>query len=618
VLQNEIYLGINNLEIVTGQYIFVLKNNNLKFIPMKKMFYSRLIVMLFTLLSVSLSAQDVFYVSASGDDANPGTQAQPWLTLNVNANQWTEGCTLKISGEVFITNTITLNKDLTFEGITPDAAIQALSDVDFASAQTAGFERMFIVPAGKTTTVKDLTLKNMKPANVTSGGMFHVSGILNLDNCTVKNADVGNGGGGAIFCQKEMHAANTIFDGNTAGYGAIIQLQGTDASTVITGEFQDCQFLNSVALESAIHMNNIIKGDFAFDRCYFYNNSATNSRGGALILKVVNNNPLDVNLSVTNSSFVNNTAAQDGAAIALNGSFNGASSSGALDFTIANCTFYNNTSANNSNGTAVSTVSLGGPNGSVSVTGAHVFANNTFYRNTKTSGGYASIFLYGQSGSDLYFVNNLLLEETVSGSQGIVLEAAFNSALPAEDRVPLYGYQSYTVKNNIFGRVGGTSYGSNPNYTGSYFLKEVNDAANNNTLLSDNNWATQPEDKAVTVGLATTLTAPATGVPYLALTDASGLAVDFGISSVLAGAANIVPQTDIASNPVSGNSRDAGAHEYTSSVGVNTSILLEGQPEAVHYYNLWGVEVSAPAKGQVYIAKEIYKSGAVKVRKVVK
>ncbi|MDR1809232.1 MAG: Ig domain-containing protein [Prevotella sp.] len=39
---------------------------------------------------------------------------------------------------------------------------------------------------------------------------------------------------------------------------------------------------------------------------------------------------------------------------------------------------------------------------------------------------------------------------------------------------------------------------------------------------------------------------------------------------------------------------------------------------SVRYYNLQGVEISAPVKAQVYIAKEVYKSGAVKVVKGVK
>jgi hypothetical protein len=45
---------------------------------------------------------------------------------------------------------------------------------------------------------------------------------------------------------------------------------------------------------------------------------------------------------------------------------------------------------------------------------------------------------------------------------------------------------------------------------------------------------------------------------------------------------------------------------------------IDKTPVSVRYYNLQGVEISAPVKGQVYIAKEVYPSGAVKAVKGVK
>jgi hypothetical protein len=548
------YLGINRFEIAAGMCSFAIKK------AMKKMFYSRLIVMLFTLLSVSLSAQDVFYVSASGNDANPGTQAQPWLTLNVNANQWTNGCTVKISGEVYTTAKFTPNRNVTLEGITPDAAVQGLSDADFAYNVANSIDNsvvgMININPSYTVTAKNLTFKNIWTASTVLGGAFQVQtgGVLNLENCVFSNlVATGACNGAAIMCTGEVHAQNTVFDNNSGQYGGAVQLQCNDAVTKIIGEFTNCTFTNNTASgEAIVNLNSIKKCEASFDGCYFYNNRVTgNGQGGGISLIYSNNTAsIDTKLTVVNSSFISNYAGGGGgAAIGFKGDFNGSpATAGVLDFTIANCTFYDNTSPA-TNGTVISTVNMGGAKSNVNVTGTHVFANNTFFRNPKNEeSGYAAIFLYAQMGSDLYFVNNLLLEETWSGSVGLVVESNTDA----------FQYNSYTVKNNIFGLVGGSS---NLSWAKS-FHKEVYDAGNNNTILPDNNWTIQPADKAVSVGLATTLTAPATGVPYLALTDASGLAVDFGISSVLAGAANIVPQTDIASNPVSGNSRDAGAHEY--------------------------------------------------------
>jgi hypothetical protein len=59
------------------------------------------------------------------------------------------------------------------------------------------------------------------------------------------------------------------------------------------------------------------------------------------------------------------------------------------------------------------------------------------------------------------------------------------------------------------------------------------------------------------------LTVPANGgIPYLPITNHTGTAVDFGISSVIVGSTNIVPQTDITGQAIWGASKDAGAYEY--------------------------------------------------------
>jgi hypothetical protein len=48
------------------------------------------------------------------------------------------------------------------------------------------------------------------------------------------------------------------------------------------------------------------------------------------------------------------------------------------------------------------------------------------------------------------------------------------------------------------------------------------------------------------------------------------------------------------------------------------SAMLNDAPVSVRYYNLQGVEIAAPVKGQAYIAKEVYQSGKVSVKKALK
>ena len=62
---------------------------------MKNFFYSLALVLCW---QSNLLAQDTFYVSSTGSDDNPGTQDQPWYSLN--SDNWTDGCTIVVLDEI--------------------------------------------------------------------------------------------------------------------------------------------------------------------------------------------------------------------------------------------------------------------------------------------------------------------------------------------------------------------------------------------------------------------------------------------------------------------------------------------------------------------------------------
>jgi hypothetical protein len=61
------------------------------------------LLLLVLLLAQSLAAQvgAVYYVSTTGNDSNPGTFAQPWLTIQHAANTATAGATVNVMGGVY-------------------------------------------------------------------------------------------------------------------------------------------------------------------------------------------------------------------------------------------------------------------------------------------------------------------------------------------------------------------------------------------------------------------------------------------------------------------------------------------------------------------------------------
>jgi hypothetical protein len=541
---------------------------------------------------MQLTAQDVFYVNVLGDDSNPGTEALPWQSPN--ASKWTNGCTVKISGEIYAYETAeVMAKNVTLEGITPDAAIAALDDSEFEDPLTISGFQLFKVGDDMdeaALTIKNLTVKNVRREELNaSGGMFFIGllGTLNLDNAVIKNFESTiQSFGGAIQCAGKIYATNTVFDNNSCMYGGAVQIQ--ESEEPVEGIFENCTFTNNKAgvykdasgnpttysQGGAVSLQAIKRGNFLFNNCYFDNNQSLKHLGGAIVFSMVNTSDnTNITLKITNCTFTNNYSFQHGAAIA----FNSQPLAGNVNFTLANSTFLNNT-ASNSNGTAFSILG-GGPNSTPETTGKYVFANNTFFRNTRdTQSGYSAIFLYGQRGIDLYLANNIILEETWSGSQGLTVEGSFDPSLPLEERVPLHGYKSFVVKNNILGRCGGSTY---PNFDGGTYLgREVENLENYNRQLTDAKdgigWVIQPEDNAVIVGLATTLTTPETGVPYMPLTDSDGLAVNFGTNSMLVEGVNAVPQTDVRGYAYVGEFRDAGAYEFGASSAVSGATVQNG------------------------------------------
>jgi hypothetical protein len=660
MLQDKMFLGRNELNKMTvsstfAQYFKQLYINNLIFIIMKKITYL-LVLMVMTVMPVQLHAQNVFYVSPTGDDTNPGTQAAPWSSPN--ATKWTDGCTVKISGEIYAFERADVKaKSVTLEGITSDAAIAALADDEFADkANISGFQLFNIGDDtnAATLTIKNLTIKNVRRADLNaSGGMIFVDilGTLNIENSVFKNFESTiQSFGGVVQCVGKIHAKNTTFDNNSCMYGGAVQIQ--ESEEPVEGTFENCVFTNNKAdiylgadgislttysQGGAVSMQAIKRGNFIFDKCYFKSNQSKKNLGGAMLLSLVNNVDINVSLKITNSTFNDNYTFKSGAAIA----FKGNPASGKLDFTIANCTFYKNTAGGLGTGIAVSTVDMGGPNSKPEVTGTHIFANNTFFRNTKDAqSAYSATFLYGQRGSDLVLVNNVFLEETWSGSQGITVEPGIQGEVGS--KTPVFNYKSYTAKNNIFGRLGGSYVQDWPVALRTEVETKLE---NNNRVLSDskNNlgWQVSPEEKAVILGLDTLLAK--TSVPYLPIINKDGLAVDFGTSSLLIGGTNIVPQTDVIGSGIYGAFRDAGAYEFSGATGIQTisqksvyiyptlfsnDLYLSENTASVKLYNISGVccltasnvsrvNSSGLASG-LYIVKITDKAGKVFIEKAQK
>ena len=58
-------------------------------------------VLFLALLAAAGNAQQTYFVSTSGSDANPGTSSLPWRTIQHGLNQLTAGDTLRVVAGIY-------------------------------------------------------------------------------------------------------------------------------------------------------------------------------------------------------------------------------------------------------------------------------------------------------------------------------------------------------------------------------------------------------------------------------------------------------------------------------------------------------------------------------------
>lgn len=561
---------------------------------MKKLFYPLALALC---LQPSLWAQDTFYVSGmNGSDDNPGTEESPWYSLN--AEKWTEGCTVVVLDEVYLDPVIGIGegqeevkvKEVTIKGGAPEAAIIGLNDEEFESGEL-NYSSFFDVKRGKLT-LQDITLKNLRrEEGNTAGGMIFVDSYseLHTENVIFRNAVSEQGinvRGGAICCEGKIYAKNTTFEGCKAYQGGAICLRETEQP--IVGQFESCKFLNNTSTDGNADNGSGSGGgafyidgyemDIKFDKCYFESNkalnTARNATGGALWMRSNGSSdiPCKTNLTLTHCTVANSYS------MGASGFLHWARP----DYGEVNLRFINNVFFQNRTGGPQANLITGQKSnaGTPDVTGSFIFVNNTSMLNNTYVDGLEQTDQNAVNISDFcgdfdwVLVNNLILETvTVQGAEKATTYSWGWSVREATAR----STGEYIIKNNVHDGVGG-SYDAT---WGNGFLWNFNDEA---TATANGNKSVRgrsSEQKYEMLGIEGTLTFPAEGVPYIAIIDGEGYAIDGGVESLIYNGEELIPQTDIRGVAKTGYSRDLGAFEFN---GEASSISLEKVLSQVRVY----------------------------------
>ena len=515
-------------------------------------------ISLFTLCAFSLSAQTTYYVdSENGNDSYPGTQDQPWATLNANAESWsTTDCILYLAeGAYDVVSKIYVNGNVEIVGAGVDKVfIQQCNDEDFEGDRFGNLPYMstgfFDVSNNKTVKMSNLTFKNLRVGDVDNvstpywGGAITVQpgSSLVLNTVDFYHCIIPVGGGAGIDCKGSLDLTDVRFTECEASVqGATISLAG-DA----IGKFEGCSFVRNTGtttIQVYPEETDDVCADLRFNNCYFESNDYSAAQYGCGI-NIGNFYGHKMIFYVTNTTFANNLGNSAGCMVITTN----VEKQRVIDMKVENCIFMNNDMT-----TAVHS-SVFSINGSSSNTleGDITFANNIFYHNDRpedsAAGGVSDIYITDQN-VNLNFLNNIFLVTSGKGYGPVFSNDILNTKV--------------NFRNNIFESVGGgntTMVAAFQNQDGGIKVGQSEDEEEGLEYIDGN----------VDVKLDLELVSQGDyKAPYLRLQEGS-VAIDAGYDD----GGTLVPTLDIRGVGIYNEKKDIGAYEYDTNGSSSTGLVV--------------------------------------------
>jgi DNA/RNA endonuclease YhcR with UshA esterase domain len=270
--------------------------------------------LIFALFIINLSfAQVNYYVSSSGSDANDGSQASPWATIeyavNNVSNPSVDEIIINISTGVYDLSNDQIDIDRNFVNLTlvgegsDNTFIQAAADTSLSSS------RVIKVYSGNNVSLTSLTIRygRVLAPEKNGGGIFNEGGTLIIDYCLVTENRGGVGGGvsnnGGNLTIKNSTISYNVNSDNSLGAG-IGSTNGTLSINNSTISYNSANFSAGIFVAS-----NGADAIFNMENSTVYGNIADSSFGGIRIT-IFGTQPSSFNVitNINSCTITNNSA----------------------------------------------------------------------------------------------------------------------------------------------------------------------------------------------------------------------------------------------------------------------------------------------------------------------
>ena len=260
------------------------------------------------------------WVSASGSDANDGSQDSPVATIAKAIELVAEGYTIHVGEGTYIANSLTIAKSFAMIGsgkviIDGNASkIMNINENTIVNFTNVAFTNALNNYGGVMQSKGTVNLNNVSIYKNTqkSGSTTTVSSIYNTGVMTIVNSNIyENDGYGLIFNSGNLDIINTSISSNNVAKGTTYAFLYIDSGAV--------NVINSTLSDNTAGLGGIWlnKGTLNVNNATFENNVVTVGNGGAIHIESDSSTA-----TIKDSKFIGNKANKDGGAIYNKGTLN--------------------------------------------------------------------------------------------------------------------------------------------------------------------------------------------------------------------------------------------------------------------------------------------------------